>query len=589
MAGNELTMGLGFSLAIALMLLAIVVTTVRWQVVPALLSQLTLSFYLLLFMSQPSDSPHYLLFGALILALIGVGCYWRDMFRRVHNHLMPWTLVLVSIAVVLVNQLLFSSLTLFMLPIWLCSLAIVCYQFYALKQMTQTVSLATERLTKSEIAIGLDLSSGLPNKLAFTDKIDKRLMVNPNLLLNVVVLKLTQFDLLNSLIGHQNGDLVKLQMATRIRKILSQSPHISLLSEDQQTAFLATLGGVDFCFAVNDQGDQYVTEKLLVAIRNVINEPLLINATAVDVGVKFGVAKHPAHGGTVEQLLEHAYLALSHHNESSNSVFFDPKLENKLHVNRAVIGQLREDLRQNKFELFVQPQIDINNNRVEGGEVLIRWRRDDRGILAADKFIDLAIESGVIYQLSIWTFKSTIQKLAEMQKQGLDQYLAVNVSNKELFHTQLVETISQFLNQFDAPPERLVIEIKESAFAVDKERALKVTRLLSQLGVKIGIDEFGKDQSALSCFNQFTPCYVKIDCQSLNSNKGGDKTNTYLNALIGVARHLQIKTIAQGIELDSTIKQLKDVECDGAQGYYYSKPFELSGFDVWLEQWQKHQ
>lgn len=329
------------------------------------------------------------------------------------------------------------------------------------------------------------------------------------------------------------------------------------------------------------------TEKLLQEIAETINEPLLINATAIDIGVQFGVAQYPEHGASAEDLLEHAYLALSHQTTSNNSIYFDPSLEHKLHVNRTVVSQLREDLNHNKFELFVQPQVDLLSNAVAGGEVLIRWRRDDTGILTADKFIDLAEESGVIYQLSIWCLELTVQKLAELKSLGLPQYLAVNISNKELFQSQLVETVSSLIAKYDIEPEKLVLEIKESAFAIDRERALKTVRVLSQLGVRVGIDEFGKDQSALSSFNRFVPWYVKVDCKSLNTTKGGDNTNTYINAIIGLARNLNIKTIAHGIEMESTIKQLIDIECDGAQGYFYSKPFELTGFEIWLEQWAK--
>ena len=136
-------------------------------------------------------------------------------------------------------------------------------------------------------------------------------------------------------------------------------------------------------------------------------------------------------------------------------------------------------------------------------------------------------------------------------------------------------------------PSKLVIEIKESAFAINQHKALKVARLFQQAGVKIAIDDFGKDRTAIGTFNNFTPYYLKVDCRQLSKGKSGDQVNTYVNALVGMAKTLQLPVIAQGIETDQTEKQLKDLECDVGQGFLYSKPFELKGFAVWLEQWRR--
>ncbi|MDO6720689.1 GGDEF domain-containing phosphodiesterase [Psychrosphaera sp. 1_MG-2023] len=586
MTETQLTVEVGICATLFVILLINFVILHNWRVVPTIISQILLGTFLILVQQAHKFDHGYLLMAALVTALIGIGCNWPGMFRQVHDYVKQWSLVLICLIIIILNQLFWSSLFLFMLPIVICSMATIGYNFWSLRQITRAHHADSKQHSKNEIAIGLDLASGLPNKLAFTDKIDKQLKIHSSLTINLVIFKLTNFELLNSLIGHQNGDMVKLQMSSRIRNILKQSPDILLLSEHSQTAFLATLGGVDFSFAVRDDGKNDVTETLLSKLKDVINEPLLINATAVDVGIQFGVASYPEHGGSAQDLIEQAYLALSYQQQDGTSVYFQNKFESRLHNNRAVISQLREDLNHDRFELFVQPQINLITNEVEGGEVLIRWRRDNCEILAADQFITLAEESGVIYQLSVWCFEQTIKKLAKMQLHECEQYLAVNVSNKELFQSQLVDTIANLLEKYQVAPDKLVVEIKESAFAQDPERALKITRLISHLGVRVGLDEFGKDQSALSCFNKFSPWYVKIDCKSLNTDASTEKNNAYLNAIIGLARNLNINTVGHGVEVESTIHQLRDTQCRLAQGYFYSKPFELSGFETWLEQWQ---
>ena len=530
-----------------------------------------------------------LLFSSMTLGLIGFLLYWPAMLRQLSDYLWQWLTLIGLLILIVLNQVWFGSLWLFCLPAFaLCSAVLLQLANEYRNALKEKVDL-TAQLDAKSVAIGLDLATGLPNKLAFSDRIDKWLIINPEQQLNVVVFKFSQFTLLNSVLGHQNADLVKVQLITRMRNLLAKTKDLLLLSDSLDTAFLATLGGVDFTLAIHDNDDNFATEKLINQIRQVVKEPLLINATAVDVGIDFGVATYPQQGLTADDLIEHAYIALSHYKQTGKTVYFNKQLQKKLQSNRAVVGQLREDLANNKFELFVQPQINLLTNRVDGGEILVRWRRDEMGMLEASKFIELAEESGVIYQLSLWSLEQTIIKLAQLKTLNLPQFLAVNISNRELFQSQLVESLGHLLDKYQINPDKLVFEIKESAFAQNQDRALKTTRLIQQLGVKVALDDFGKDQSAMSCFNQFTPYYVKVDCRSLNATKKSDKTNTYLNAIIGMAQTLHIPTIAQGIELESTLAQLKDIRCEGGQGYLFSKPFELKGFDVWLEQWQRQQ
>ena len=581
----------GMSLVLTLCLtgFAIVLRQVR-ILIPMLSVAILLAFSGLgLAQSPPMISSPSLLFASMVLGLVGYLIYWPAMLRRLSDHLLQWLTLLGLLLLILLNQVWLNSLWIFCLPAFVLS-AVVLVQF--IQQFREYQSKNRDLLAQLDaksIAIGLDLATGLPNKLAFTDRIDKWLLINPEQQLNVIVFKFTQFALLNSVIGHQNADVVKVQLITRLRNALSKNKGILLLSDSIDTAFLATLGGVDFTLAIHDNDDNFATEKLINQLKEEVKEPILVNATAVDVGVEFGVATYPQQGLNADDLIEHAYIALNHHRETGSTIYFNSKLQKRLQTNRAVIGQLREDLNHNKFELFVQPQVNLITRKVDGGEVLIRWRRDEMGVLEASKFIELAEESGVIYQLSLWCLEQTLIKLKQLQAMSLDQFLAVNISNRELFQSQFVETLSQLLDKHEVDPAGLVFEIKESAFALNQDKALKVTRLIQQLGVKVALDEFGKDHSAMSCFNRFTPCYVKVDCRSLNAQKKGDKTNTYLNAIIGMAQTLHIPTIAHGIELDSTLSQLRDIKCEGGQGYLFSKPFELSGFEIWLEQWQRQQ
>jgi len=591
MISEMMALVVGMSIVFTFCLLSFAYVLRRPQILIPLLSVVVLiPFGLQGLQGEPTEINNpLLLFISLGLGLSGFLLYWPSMLKQVSEHVAQWVTLIGLTTVILINQLFINNLWLFCLPAFvLSSLALLQFVDHY-RHFSELHDGLQEEIKAKTVAVGLDLATGLPNKLAFSDRVDKWLLINPEQQLNVVVFKFSHFSELNAAIGHQNADVVKVQLITRLKNILLNHKGLLLLSDSIDSAFMATLGGVEFTLAVNDNEDNFATEKLLNLLKKTIREPILVNATTVDIGIEFGVATYPEQGVNSEDLIEHAFIALNTHKATGSSVYFNKKLQKQLLSNRAVITQLREDLENKKFELYVQPQINLFDQNVVGGEVLIRWRRDDMGILDAAKFIELAEESGVIYPLSVWSLEQTIIKLAEIQQQGLQQYLAVNISNKELFHSQLVETVGRLIDKYQINAESLIFEIKESAFALNQNKALQVTRLLQQLGVKVALDDFGKDQSAVSAFNQFLPHYVKVDCRSLNMTKKGDKTNTYLNAIIGLAQSLKIPTIAQGIELESAVMQLKDINCQVGQGYIFSKPFELSGFDVWINQWQRQQ
>ena len=590
MISEMMAIVVGMSLVFSFCLLSFAYVLRKPKILIPLLSVVVLiPFGLQGLQGEPTEINNpILLFVSLALGLVGFLLYWPGMLRQLSEHLAQWLTLIGLLIVILLNQLFINNLWLFCLPAFVLSSLALLQFVERYRYFSNSHEELEQELKAKAVAVGLDLATGLPNKLAFTDRIDKWLLINPEQQLNVIVFKFSQFAELNSAIGHQNADVVKVQLITRLKSVLLSHKGIILLSDSVDSAFMATLGGVEFTLAVHDKEDNFATEKLLNILNSTIKEPILVNATTVDIGVDFGVATYPEQGISSEDLIEHAFIALNSHKKTGSSAYFNKKLQKQMMSNRALVTQLREDLDNKKFELYVQPQINLFNLEVVGGEVLIRWRRDDNGILDAEKFIELAEESGVIYPLSIWSLEQTILKLAEIQQQNFQQYLAVNISNKELFHSQLVEIVSGLIDKYQIKPEHLVFEIKESALAQNQSKALQVTRLLQQLGVKVAVDDFGKDQSAISCFNQFTPYYVKVDCRSLNTTKKSDKTSTYLNAIIGLAQSLHIPTVAQGIEIDSAVSQLKDIECQVGQGYIFSKPFELSGFDVWINQWQRN-
>lgn len=527
------------------------------------------------------------LLASVITAVFAIPFIWREMVIRPIDYPGQWTLLLSILSLVVLNQFLLKSSFLLLIPSALLAMALIVRFVVQNRKITEANIELSKELDQKRVAVGLDLATGLPNKLAFAERIEKWLFIHPEEKVNIVVFKFTRFNELNALIGHNNADLVKIQLTTRLKSKLASNQSVLNLSDSIDIAPFATVGGVDFATAIRADKHNYATENFIELLKTSIREPIVVDSTAVDVGIEFGVASYPAQGNSVESLIENAYIAMNLAQSTESSIYFDRTQQDDLVASRTIISQLKEDIKQQRFLIYVQPQVSLSSKEVIGGELLIRWSRTDHGVIAADEFIRLAEQSGLIYQLNLWTIESAIKTLAEFKEQGLPQTLSVNVSNRELFQSQLVESVINLLDKYMVEPSKLVIEIKESAFAINQHKALKVARLFQQAGVKIAIDDFGKDRTAIGTFNNFTPYYLKVDCRQLSKGKSGDQVNTYVNALVGMAKTLQLPVIAQGIETDQTEKQLKDLECDVGQGFLYSKPFELKGFAVWLEQWRR--
>ncbi|MDA8621424.1 EAL domain-containing protein [Psychrosphaera sp.] len=519
--------------------------------------------------------------------LFCVPLIWKDMLFNITEHIYQWIFLIVLIAILLLNQFLLNDVLVYLLMPILVSAIILFRSIYQHSVLDNNLQTMTGKLHTANAKVGFDTAIGLPNKAGFTEQVQKWLYQNNDEALDIVAFKLTGFSELNRLIGHNHADLVKLQLVARLKKKLNKVAEIITLTHEPVYSSFATAGGVDFIMAIKKDTNTYATEHIIDLLVNSISEPIAVDSAAVDVGIEFGICSYPEQGNAVDTLVEHAFLALDLSDGASHSVYFDNTQTAKFLSKKTIIGQLKNDLHTDKFVVYVHPQIDLKSKKVVGGELLVRWNREGDGILSAKEFIDLAEQSGVIYQLNMWTIEKAIQALAVLKSADLSQTLSVNISNKELLQSHLVESILNLLDEYMVDPNKLIVEIKESAFAKNKAKALKVARLLEQSGIKVAIDDFGKDLTAIETFSHFTPHYVKVDCRHISRSNKGSQLNTYTNAIIGMAKSLSIPIVAQGIETEETEQQLIDLNCEAGQGFFYSKPFDLSGFAVWLEQWRR--
>lgn len=430
--------------------------------------------------------------------------------------------------------------------------------------------------------------SGFPNKYALQRRLDDILKTGPEQQFALILLKVEQFDLINQLLGHSNSNLILAQIAQRINdQLAAESKILTFEYRQQQPVRVCHLGSVDFAIWLDIGKQPARAEFLARQLQKSVPQPMLVHGCAIDYQLGVGIALYPEHSTQLNELLERAYLALQHYQwQRGASSLFSPEMINYTAEKLALMAQLRQAINEDQLVLFVQPQMNMRSRQVLAAEVLIRWRHPQKGLLAPEAFLALAEEMGVIYPLTQWVLEQAIKAIASLTEQQLISRIAVNISSKDLLHDELVEALELLFEKYQVKPHLLMLEVSEKALLADPARAMAMMQRLHRLGVELALDDFGTGFSSLAYLRQLPLQYVKVDCSFISELHKTEAHMAITGAIIDMARNLGLGVIAEGVEGAEVEDKLLRMGCSRGQGFWYSQPFELSGFPAWLRQWQ---
>lgn len=433
--------------------------------------------------------------------------------------------------------------------------------------------------------------SGFPNKFFLQQQLDELLKRAPEQSFSLLLMKISQFDKVNQLLGHSNSNLVLAQIAQRINDQLKTADEaLTFEFRKQVPVRLCHLGGVDFAVWIACNDKPHLAEYLADNLEKTVPEPMIVHGCAVDYQLHSGIAHYPQHGTQLSELLERAYLAQQHHNwlQGQSQVFSADMLHystDKL----TLMAELRQAIEQQQLALYVQPQVDMQSREVLAGEVFVRWRHPSRGLMTPDSFLALAEETGVIYPLTQWVLTEAIATISQLNKAGLESKIAVNISSQDLLQDELIDSLDMLFAKYNVQPQQLILEIKEGAFAAQPSQSISMMQRLHKMGIELMLDDFGTGLSSLSHLRQLPVQSVKVDCSFINDLHKSDIHTAITGAIIDMARNLGLGVIAEGVEEKEVEQKLLRMGCNRGQGFLYSRPFELSGFAVWLKHWQQQQ
>jgi len=248
----------------------------------------------------------------------------------------------------------------------------------------------------------------------------------------------------------------------------------------------------------------------------------------------------------------------------------------------ALAGELRRGIDQNELVLHYQPKAELAGGRVTGVEALVRWQHPQHGLLGPDEFIPLAERTGLIRDLTHAVLETALEQLRRWHDQGIELTVAINISARDLLDLQLPATINQLLTRHRLEARHLQLEITESVILTDPMRARAILSRLDAMGIQIAIDDFGSGYSSLGYLKRLPVSEIKIDRSFVTNMDTDDNDAVIVRSTIDLAHNLGLHVVAEGVETEHTWHQLRELNCDQAQGYYLSRPIPATELAEWL-------
>lgn len=352
------------------------------------------------------------------------------------------------------------------------------------------------------------------------------------------------------------------------------------------TDSVAHLEGSEFALVLPRVSREKEARSIVERLLGVLATSFEMQGAPIQLAVSIGIALYPNDGDDVATLLQHAELALAQAQAEGGSRyrFFEASLEEAAARRRDLETDMRLAIRRDQFQLYYQPIVDLERNRLAGAEALIRWRHHEQGLVAPDAFIPLAEETGFIRDIGLWALEEVCRQQAEWRSLGLgDLYVSLNVSARQIPDGLPAATLKAAIARHGIDASQLVLEITEGALMSDMDKALGWLNAVRELGFKVYLDDFGTGYSSLSYLKRFPVDTVKVD-RSFVRDMGEDTSDRALvEAVVAMARSLGLRVVAEGVENPVQLELLRRMECRNAQGYFFSRPVPSSEFPAAVE------
>jgi len=406
-----------------------------------------------------------------------------------------------------------------------------------------------------------DSLTGLSNRLlfhsTFKEKTNKPNYNSAALLL----LDLDRFKEINDTLGHHTGDVLLQKIGPRLNRVFAG--HKILISR---------LGGDEFTILIDDVSDDRVINLYAHTLLTSLREPFDIESMMLEIDASIGIAKYPQDGGDSHALLRSADVAMYEAKRNGGGIkVYDIDDDKHTPQRLALIAELNGAVREGQLELHYQPKIDLSTGKASGFEALVRWNHREMGLLPPDKFIPLAEMSDSIHFITEAVLDIALKQQSSWYKKGYRLPVAVNLSARNLIDERCFLSLKKLLEKHDIQPGMLELEITETALMHDPETAVGILNKISELGVKLSIDDFGTGYSSLAYLRRLPINLLKIDREFVSYMLSSTQDSIIINSTIALAHNLRLQVVAEGVEDFATLKRLRNMGCDLAQGFFLER------------------
>lgn len=413
-----------------------------------------------------------------------------------------------------------------------------------------------------------DPLTGLANRVFLQDRLQEMLGQGrgPAALL---FMDLSNFTAVNDTLGHLNGDRLLQDAARRLQGALPDAVQI------------ARLGGDDFAVLLRSGADgaAHAARKILDAFQ----QPFAVENLSLEIGASIGAALAPEHAQDASGLLRKAEVAMAQAKRADDGyALYAPERDPNTRVRLALLGELRRAIEHGQLVLHYQPKVNLRTGKATGVEALVRWAHPERGLVEPGDFVPLAEQCGLMKPLTYWVVGEALRQGQAWRREGLDLTVSANMSARNLLDPSMAEQVSGLLASTGTLPDRLCLEITESAIMGDLTRTLAHLARFNAMGIKLSVDDFGTGYSSLAYLKQLPVHEVKIDKTFVLGLMRDRNDAAIVRAALDVAHTLGLTVTAEGVEDQQTWHGLIAFGCDTAQGYFMSPPLPPDDLAAWV-------
>ncbi len=410
----------------------------------------------------------------------------------------------------------------------------------------------------------IDELTKLPNRACFYQRLEKSITISAKTSnrLGLLYIDLDNFKGVNDSLGHDAGDALLKEIASRLKSIC------------RETDFAARLSGDEFCVLVEVSDDERVTTLVAQRCLEVIAKPFELFGRKFTPACSIGIAHYPQDGENVSTLLKAADTSLYAAKECGKNqyAFYKPEFTRKAEYRFQVEQNLREAVENQRFSLVYQPKVQINTGEIVGVEALSRWHHPQLGHISPIEFIPIAERTGMIKPLTEWVLRTACHQSVAWKQAGLPALrIAVNISPSQFLDQSFVSTVEHILSETNMVPEELELEVTEHVIQTNQQN-LSIFRDLKSLGVLLSIDDFGTGYSSFASLKHLTFDHLKIDKYFIDDMLIDNKSQLLVGAMIEMGQNLGYSILAEGVETVEQCTLLQKLGCGTAQGYLFSKP-----------------